>query len=71
MTIKADITCGLALTVCHFFKPVLQIIWIFNYAEMAGISRNYGGIHYLISIEEGLRMAKEIGNRVADIKLHD
>jgi hypothetical protein len=44
---------------------------IFNYAEMAGISRNYGGIHYLISIEEGLRMAKEIGNRVADIKLHD
>ena len=40
-------------------------------ADQTGISRNYGGIHYLISIEEGLRMAKEIGNRVADIKLHD
>ena len=44
---------------------------IFNYAEMAGISRNYGGIHYLISINTGLEMAKEIGDRVADIKLHE
>jgi hypothetical protein len=44
---------------------------IFNYAEMAGISRNYGGIHYLISINTGLQMAKEIGNRVGDIKLHE
>jgi hypothetical protein len=44
---------------------------IFNYAEMAGISRNYGGIHYLISINTGLQMAKEIGTRVGDIKLHE
>jgi hypothetical protein len=44
---------------------------IFNYAEKAGISRNYGGIHYLISINTGLQMAKEIGNRVGDIKLHE
>jgi hypothetical protein len=44
---------------------------VFNYAEMAGISRNYGGIHYLISIDTGLKMAKEIGNRVGKIKLHD
>jgi hypothetical protein len=44
---------------------------IFNYAEMAGISRNYGGIHYLISINTGLQMAKEIGSRVGDIKLHE
>lgn len=44
---------------------------IFNYAEMAGISRNYGGIHYLISINTGLQMAKEIGNRVGDIDLHE
>ena len=44
---------------------------VFNYAEMAGISRNYGGIHYLISINTGLQMAKEIGNRVGDIKLHE
>ena len=43
---------------------------VFNYAEMAGISRNYGGIHYLISIDTGLKMAKEIGNRVGDINLH-
>jgi hypothetical protein len=44
---------------------------IFNYAEKAGISRNYGGIHYLISINEGLRMAKVIGDRVGDINLHE
>jgi hypothetical protein len=44
---------------------------IFNYAEMAGISRNYGGIHYLLSINTGLQMAKQIGGRVGDIKLHD
>lgn len=44
---------------------------VFNYAEMAGISRNYGGIHYIISINTGLQMAKEIGNRVGDIKLHE
>jgi len=44
---------------------------VFNYAEMAGISRNYGGIHYLISIDIGLQMAKEIGDRVGDIKLHE
>ena len=44
---------------------------IFNYAEKAGISRNYGGIHYLISIHTGLQMAKEIGNRVGDINLYE
>jgi hypothetical protein len=44
---------------------------VFNYAEMAGISRLYGGIHYLISINTGLQMAKEIGNRVGDIQLHE
>ena len=44
---------------------------IFNYAEKAGISRNYGGIHYLISINIGLQMAIEIGNRVGDINLHE
>lgn len=43
---------------------------VFNYAEMAGISRNYGGIHYLISIDTGLKLAKEIGNRVGDINLY-
>jgi hypothetical protein len=52
------------------FAPI-TFTSVFNYAEMAGISRNYGGIHYLISINTGLQMAKEIGNRVGDIKLHD
>ena len=51
--------------------PSMKFTSIFNYAEVAGISRNYGGIHYLISINIGLQMAKEIGNRVGDIKLHE
>ena len=37
----------------------------------AGISRLYGGIHYLPSIDIGLSMGRDIGNRVGDIKLHD
>ena len=37
----------------------------------AGISRLYGGIHYLPSINTGLSMGRDIGNRVGDIKLHD
>jgi len=37
----------------------------------AGISRLYGGIHYLPSINIGLSMGRDIGNRVGDIKLHD
>jgi hypothetical protein len=52
------------------FEP-MKFSSVFNYAEMAGISRNYGGIHYLISINTGLQMAKEIGNRIGDIKLHE
>ena len=40
-------------------------------ADQTGISRNYGDIHYLISINTGLQMAKDIGNRVGDIKLHE
>jgi hypothetical protein len=39
--------------------------------EEAGISRLYGGIHYLPSINIGLSMGRDIGNRVGDIKLHD
>lgn len=42
---------------------------VFNYAEMAGLSRNYGGIHYMISINTGLQMGKEIGGRIAAIKV--
>jgi hypothetical protein len=35
----------------------------------AGQSRNYAGIHYLISINVGRSMGLQIGNRVGDIKL--
>lgn len=42
---------------------------IFGVAEEAGISRLYGGIHYVPSINTGLDMAKEIGDNVGDIKL--
>ena len=37
----------------------------------AGISRLYGGIHYLPSINIGLSMGRDIGNRVGDIKLQE
>ena len=43
---------------------------IFAAAEEAGISRLYGGIHYLNSIDAGLSLAKELGNRVGQIQLH-
>ncbi|HJS55528.1 MAG TPA: vanadium-dependent haloperoxidase [Chitinophagaceae bacterium] len=35
----------------------------------AGISRRYGGIHYLPSIEIGLVLAKQVGTNVANIQL--
>jgi hypothetical protein len=51
--------------------PTQTYTSIFGVAEQAGISRNYGGIHYLISIAEGLRMAKILGDRVGDINLKE
>jgi hypothetical protein len=42
---------------------------IFAAGEEAGISRLYGGIHYLPSINIGLMMGKDIGNKAGDIKL--
>ena len=44
---------------------------IFIAAEQADISRLYGGIHYHVSIDIGLGMAKIIGTRVGEIQLHD
>ena len=44
---------------------------LFNAGEEAGMSRLYGGIHYLPSINTGLTLAHELGSRVGDIKLHD
>jgi len=44
---------------------------LFNVAEETGISRLYGGIHYLPSINTGLSLAHDLGSRVGDIKLHD
>jgi hypothetical protein len=42
---------------------------LFAAAEEAGISRLYGGIHYTNSIEIGLMLAEELGDRVGKIRL--
>ena len=44
---------------------------LFAAGEEAGISRLYGGIHYGPSINAGLALAKDIGNKIGDIKLHN
>jgi hypothetical protein len=38
--------------------------------EEAGISRLYGGIHYLPSINTGLALAADLGGSVGGMKLH-
>ena len=44
----------------------------FNAASAeAGISRRYGGIHYMPSIQTGLMLGKECGEKAANIKLTD
>lgn len=43
---------------------------LFGAAREAGISRLYGGIHYRISINTGLVMAKVIGTRIGEMQLH-
>jgi PAP2 superfamily len=43
---------------------------LFAAGEEAGISRLYGGIHYLPSINIGLAIGKDIGNKVGKMKLH-
>ncbi|MEO8416225.1 MAG: vanadium-dependent haloperoxidase [Ginsengibacter sp.] len=43
---------------------------LFAAAEEAGISRLYGGIHFLPSINTGLELAKELGNKIGNINLH-
>lgn len=42
---------------------------LFEVAEEAGISRLYGGIHYMPSIKEGLSLAKDLGGSIGGIKL--
>lgn len=44
---------------------------LFALAEEAGLSRLYGGIHYLPSINIGLSLGKEMGNTIGDLRLHD
>ncbi|MEP6746640.1 MAG: vanadium-dependent haloperoxidase [Bacteroidota bacterium] len=44
---------------------------LFAVAEEAGISRLYGGIHYLTSIDAGLSLSKDLGNSIGKIKLYD
>lgn len=43
---------------------------LFAAAENAGISRLYGGIHYLNSINEGLVLGKELGDEAGSLQLH-
>jgi hypothetical protein len=38
-------------------------------AEEGAISRVYAGIHYKITVEMSLPLAKQIGDRVADLRL--
>ncbi len=40
-------------------------------AKDAGISRNYGGIHYIISIDVGIEVAEHVGMEVGKIKVRD
>jgi PAP2 superfamily len=42
---------------------------LFAAAEEAGISRLYGGIHYRVSINAGLDLAKIVGNNVGNVSL--
>jgi hypothetical protein len=39
--------------------------------EEAGISRLYGGIHYLPSINTGLLLARDLGKKIGDIQLRE
>jgi hypothetical protein len=49
--------------------PAQSFTTIFGVAEASGMSRLYGGIHYLPSIKEGWDLAKQVGTAVGDIKL--
>ena len=42
---------------------------LFAAAEEAGISRLYGGIHYLPSINEGLSLAQDLGKKIGEINV--
>jgi hypothetical protein len=44
---------------------------LFDAAKEAGISRLYGGIHYLSSINAGLSLSISLGNTIGSIKLYD
>ncbi len=51
--------------------PVKTFPSLLDAARDAGISRLYGGIHYTVSINEGINIAKNIGTKIGDIKLRD
>ncbi len=44
---------------------------LFDAGKEAGISRLYGGIHYLPSINTGLMLGKDLGQKIGNLKLHD
>jgi PAP2 superfamily len=49
--------------------PSQSFTTIFGVAEASGMSRFYGGIHYLPSIKAGWDIAKQLGTDVGNIKL--
>ncbi len=50
--------------------PARTYTTLFAAAEEAGISRLYGGIHYLPSINIGLSLGKDLGDKIGNINLH-
>ena len=50
--------------------PARRYSALFAAAEEAGISRLYGGIHYLPSINIGLSLGKNLGDKIGNINLH-
>ena len=51
--------------------PPRSYTTIFGVAEESGISRLYGGIHYIESINRGWAIAKELGGNVGSINLQN
>jgi hypothetical protein len=49
--------------------PVKNFASLLDATKDAGISRLYGGIHYRVSINEGINIALNVGTKIGDIEL--
>jgi hypothetical protein len=49
--------------------PVKNFATLLDASKDAGISRLYGGIHYTVSINEGINIALNVGTKIGDIEL--